>query len=84
MSAYEGEFPIFFFGYDSVPRIVPQVAEGETFDYPFFGWHHLPDCYRATGWRDQFCRAVVLSGDQDPASARDVETMLLKNDSPKG
>lgn len=40
LSAYEGEFPIFFFGYDSVPRIVPQVAEGEPFDYPFFAVIH--------------------------------------------
>jgi cytochrome b561 len=40
LSAYEGEFPIFFFGYDSVPRIVPQVAEGDPFDYPFFAVIH--------------------------------------------
>lgn len=40
LSAYEGEFPIFFFGWDSVPRIVPQVAEGEPFDYPFFAEIH--------------------------------------------
>ncbi len=40
LSAYEGEFPIFFFGYDSVPRIVPQVVEGEAFDYPFFAAIH--------------------------------------------
>jgi cytochrome b561 len=40
LSAYEGEFPIFFFGYDSMPRIVPQVTEGEPFDYPFFAGIH--------------------------------------------
>lgn len=40
LSAYEGEFPIFFFGWDSVPRIVPQVIEGEPFDYPFFAEIH--------------------------------------------
>ncbi|MBT8443966.1 MAG: cytochrome b/b6 domain-containing protein, partial [Gammaproteobacteria bacterium] len=40
LSAYEGEFPIFFLGYDSVPRIVPQVIEGEPFDYPFFAEIH--------------------------------------------
>jgi len=40
LSAYEGEFPIFFFGYDHVPRIVPQVIEGEPFDYPFFAQIH--------------------------------------------
>jgi cytochrome b561 len=36
LSAYDGEFPIFFFGYEDVPRIVPQVAEGEAFDSDFF------------------------------------------------
>ena len=40
LSAYEGEFPIFLFGWDSVPRIVPQVAEGELFDYEFFAEIH--------------------------------------------
>lgn len=40
LSAYEGEFPIFFLIWDSVPRIVPQVAEGEPFDYPFFAEIH--------------------------------------------
>lgn len=40
LSAYEGEFPIFFLGWDNVPRIVPQVAEGELLDYPFFAWIH--------------------------------------------
>ena len=40
LSAYEGEFPIFFFGWDSMPRIVPQVPEGATFDYEFFGDIH--------------------------------------------
>jgi cytochrome b561 len=40
LSAYEGEFPIFFFGWDNVPHIVPQVAEGELFDYPFFAGIH--------------------------------------------
>jgi cytochrome b561 len=45
LSAYEGEFPIYFFAWDSVPRIVPQVAEGETFDYAFFAEIHR------LGWR---------------------------------
>lgn len=40
LSAYEGEFPIYFFGWDDVPRIVPQVAEGEAFDYVFFAEIH--------------------------------------------
>ncbi len=36
LSAYDGEFPIFFFGYEGMPRIVPRVAEGATFDSDFF------------------------------------------------
>jgi cytochrome b561 len=36
LSAYDGEFPIFFFGFESMPGIVPQVAEGEAFDSNFF------------------------------------------------
>jgi cytochrome b561 len=40
LSAYEFEFPIFFFGWDNVPGIVPSVAEGEMFDYPFFAKIH--------------------------------------------
>jgi len=46
LSAYEFEFPIFFFGWDSVPGIVPKVAEGAgTFDYPFFADIHKA-CWR--------------------------------------
>ena len=40
LSAYEGEFPIFFFGWDSMPRLVPQVAEEATFNYEFFATIH--------------------------------------------
>lgn len=40
LSAYDGEFPIFFFGWDDIPRIVPQVPEGSTFDADFFGEVH--------------------------------------------
>lgn len=40
LSAYEGEFPIFFFGWDSVPRIVPQVEETARFNYEFFAEIH--------------------------------------------
>ena len=40
LSAYDGEFPIFFFGWDDIPRIVPQVPEGSTFDSDFFGEVH--------------------------------------------
>ena len=52
LSSYEGEFPIYFFGWDDMPRIVPQVTEGERFDYPFFaGIHRL-------GWK---VGGVILS-----------------------
>jgi len=40
LSAYEGEFPIFFFGFDAVPRVVPQVAEDAFFNYEFFAVIH--------------------------------------------
>jgi cytochrome b561 len=40
LSAYEFDFPIFFFGWDSVPPIVPSVKEGASFDYPFFADIH--------------------------------------------
>ena len=40
LSVYDGEFPIFFFGWDDLPRIVPQVPEGSTFDADFFGEVH--------------------------------------------
>ncbi len=40
LSAYEGEFPIFFFGFDNVPGIVPQVAEDAFFNYEFFAEIH--------------------------------------------
>ncbi len=40
LSAYEGEFPIFFMGWDAVPRIVPQVQESDTFNYEFFALIH--------------------------------------------
>ena len=40
LSAYEGEFPIFFFGWDDVFRLVPQVAEDAFFNYEFFAVIH--------------------------------------------
>ncbi len=40
LSAYDGEFPIYFFGWDNVFRIVPRVPEGSTFDADFFGEVH--------------------------------------------
>jgi cytochrome b561 len=40
LSAYDGEFPIFFFGWENVPRLVPRVPEGARFDADFFGEIH--------------------------------------------
>ncbi len=40
LSAYEGQFPIFFFALDDVPRIVPQVPEDDFFNYEFFAIIH--------------------------------------------
>jgi len=40
LSAYEGEFPIFLFGWDSMPRLVPQAAADATFNYEFFAAIH--------------------------------------------
>ena len=40
LSAYEGEFPIFFFGWDNVFRLVPQAAEDAAFNYEFFAVIH--------------------------------------------
>jgi cytochrome b561 len=48
LSAYEGEFPIFFFGWDSMPRLVPQVIEEATFNYEFFATIHRW-CWRIGG-----------------------------------
>jgi cytochrome b561 len=36
LSAYDGKFPIFFFGWDNVPRLVPRVPKGSPFDSDFF------------------------------------------------
>jgi cytochrome b561 len=52
LSAYEGEFPIFFFGWDNVFRIVPQAKEGSPFNSDLFGEIH------ETCWK---IGAVVLS-----------------------
>ena len=40
LSAYEGEFPIFFFGWENAPRLVPQVAADDYFNYEFFAVVH--------------------------------------------
>lgn len=39
LSAYEGEFPIYFFGFDGMPRIVPQ-ADGTHAPYEFYAEIH--------------------------------------------
>jgi len=40
LSAYEGEFPIFFLGWDAVPRLVPQAAADAVLNYEFFAAIH--------------------------------------------
>ncbi|MEM0924749.1 MAG: exosortase U [Planctomycetota bacterium] len=29
----------------------PTLDAQASIDYPFFGWHELPECYRARGWK---------------------------------
>jgi cytochrome b561 len=41
LSAYDGKFPIFFFGWDNVFRIVRQVKKGAPFDSDFFTNIHV-------------------------------------------
>ena len=45
LSAYEGEFPIFFFGWDAVPRLVPQAVDGSHAPYEFYAAIHKA-CWR--------------------------------------
>jgi len=45
LSAYEGEFPIFFFGWEHVPRIVPQAVNGSHAPYEFYKVIHKT-CWR--------------------------------------
>jgi cytochrome b561 len=40
LSAYDGEFPIFFFGWDNVFRMVPQAQPGSPFTSDLFGEIH--------------------------------------------
>jgi cytochrome b561 len=46
LSVYEGEFPIFFFGIDSMPRLLPQADTNEP--YMFYAAIHKA-CWRAGG-----------------------------------
>ena len=48
LSAYEGEFPIFFFGFDSVPRLVPQATDGSHAPYEFYAEIHEA-CWKIGG-----------------------------------
>jgi cytochrome b561 len=40
LSAYDGDFPIFFFGWDHVFRIVPQATKDSPFNSDLFGEIH--------------------------------------------
>ena len=40
LSAYDGKFPIFFFGWDNVPRLVPQAKPGSIWTSDLFGEVH--------------------------------------------
>lgn len=48
LSAYDGEFPIFFFGWDNVFRIVPQATTGSPFTSDLFGEIH-ETCWKVGG-----------------------------------
>lgn len=48
LSAYDGEFPIFFFGWDNVFRIVPQATAGSPFTSDLFGEIH-ETCWKVGG-----------------------------------
>lgn len=72
LSAWTGEFPIFFFGWDNVFRIVPQAAAGSPFTSDLFGEIH-ESCWKvgaailllhisAALWHEYIKRDGVLSG----------------------
>jgi cytochrome b561 len=48
LSAYDGEFPIFFFGWDNVFRIVPQAPKGAFLSSDLFGEIH-ETCWKIGG-----------------------------------
>lgn len=71
LSAYEGDFPIFFFGRDDVFRIVPQASPGSPFNSDLFGEMH-ETCWKigavvlllhisAALWHEYIRRDGVLS-----------------------
>jgi cytochrome b561 len=41
LSAYTGQFPIFFFAWDDVPRLVPQASAGSAFNSDLFTAIHV-------------------------------------------
>jgi cytochrome b561 len=71
LSAYEGDFPIFFFGRDDVFRIVPQASPGSPFNSDLFGEIH-ESCWKVAAvilllhisaalWHEYIRRDGVLS-----------------------
>lgn len=46
LSAYEDEFPIYFFGWDNVFRVVPQATDGSHAPYEFYAEIHEA-CWQA-------------------------------------
>jgi cytochrome b561 len=71
LSAYEGDFPIFFFGRDDVFRIVPQAPPGSPFNSDLFGEIH-ESCWKigavilllhisAALWHEYIRRDGILS-----------------------
>jgi cytochrome b561 len=48
LSAYTGTFPIFFFGWDHVPRLVPKATPGSPFTSDFFTAIHVT-CWKIGG-----------------------------------
>lgn len=71
LSAYAGDFPIFFFGRDDVFRIVPQAPPGSPFNSDLFGEIH-ESCWKvgavilllhisAALWHEYIRRDGVLS-----------------------
>lgn len=45
LSAYEGEFPIYFFGIEHMPRLVPQATDGSHAPYEWYAEIH-ETCWR--------------------------------------
>ena len=52
----------------------PRATAGVSADYPFVGWHEVPDCYRGEGWVLQ--GRTVEPGGADQAGPRIAATMV--------